>query len=145
MAKNLIPEIIQMLGVAIGEEFKIKDKHGEFVSDKTYKFSENALMYFHQEDDNIYRIVSRTTLCSLLNGNYEIVKLPWKPKVGEKYYSFGGKFIGDSSIWIIVDVIWDGLAYDVDMLDKGWVFRTKEEAKAALPAVAAELGVEYEL
>lgn len=144
MAKNLIPQIAQMLGVAIGEEFKIKDKHGEFVSDKTYKFSENDLMYFHQ-DDNIYRIVSRTTLCSLLNSNYKVVKLPWKPKAGEQYYSFGGRLIGDPSIWIVIEAAWQGLAYDVAMFDKGWVYRTKEEAESALPRVAAEMGVEYEL
>lgn len=141
MAKNLIPEIIQMLGVAIGEEFKIKDKHGEFVSDKTYKFSENALMYFHQEDDNIYRIVSRTTLCSLLNGNYEIVKLPWKPKKGETYFTFdriGNKW-STNSYW------WGDFPDEYALLDKGWVFRTEKEAEAALPAVAKEIGVEYEI
>lgn len=31
------------------------------------------------------------------------------------------------------------------LLDKGWVFHTKEEDKAALPAVAKEMGVEYEI
>lgn len=141
MAKNLIPEIIQMLGVAIGEEFKIKDKHGEFVSDKTYKFSENALMYFHQEDDNIYRIVSRTTLCSLLNGNYEIVKLPWKPKKGETYFTsdrIGNKW-STNSYW------WGDFPDEYALLDKGWVFRTKAEAEAALPAVAKGMSVEYEI
>lgn len=140
MAKNLIPEIAKLLGVEVGEEFKIKDKHGEFVSDKTYKFSENALMYFHQ-DDNIYRIVSRTTLCSLLNGNYEVVKLPWKPKEGEIYYSFGticGK-------WVVCSDMWAGAPCDYALLDKGWVYSTKEEATAALPAVAKEMGVEYKL
>ena len=72
-------------------------------------------------------------------------KLPWKPKAGEQYYSFGGRFFGDPTVWIVVDVIWQGLAYDVAMFDKGWVYRTKEEAESALPRVAAEMGVEYEL
>lgn len=141
MAKNLIPEICKMLGVELGEEFKIKDKHGEFVSDKTYKFSENALMYFHQEDDNIYRIVSRTTLCSLLNGNYEIIKLPWKPKKGETYYTFellNGK-------WIVHLLWWTDSPNGYALLDKGWVYRTEAEAQDALPKVAAEMGVDYEL
>lgn len=31
------------------------------------------------------------------------------------------------------------------LLDKGWVYRTKEEAEAALPKVATEIGVKYEL
>ena len=59
--------------------------------------------------------------------------------------AFGGRFLGDPTVWIVIDVIWQGLAYDVAMFDKGWVYRTEEEAKAALPAVAAEMGVEYEL
>lgn len=81
----------------------------------------------------------------MLKGKMEIVKLPWKPKAGEQYYSFGGRLIGDPTVWIVVDVIWQGLAYDVAMFDKGWVFRTKEEAEDALPKVAAEMGVDYEL
>ena len=81
----------------------------------------------------------------LCNGDAEIIKLPWKPKAGEQYYSFGGRFLGDPTVWIVVDVIWQGLAYDVAMFDKGWVFRTRKEAEAALPKVAAEMGVEYEL
>lgn len=141
MAKNLIPEIAYMLGVEIWEEFKIKDKHGEFVSDKTYKFSENALMYFHQEDDNIYRIVSRTTLCSLLNGNYGIVKLPWKPKKGEYYYTF--ELLGDK--WVVRSLHWGGFPNEYGLLEKGWVYRTCAEAQSALPAVAKEMGVDYEL
>lgn len=82
---------------------------------------------------------------ALLNGTDEIVKLPWKPKAGEQYYSFGSRYIGDPSIWIIVDAIWNGVAYDVAMFDKGWVYRTRAEAEAALPKVASEIGVEYEL
>ena len=120
MSKNLIPEIAEMLGVELGEEFKIEGSELR---------RENCLAHF----------------LWLINGEEEIVKLPWKPKFGEKYYSFGGRYIGDPSIWIVVDVIWNGLAYDVAMLDKGWVYRTREEAEAALPKVAAELGVDYEL
>ena len=38
MVKNLIPEIARMLGVEIGEEFKV-----EGVADKTYKFIINKI------------------------------------------------------------------------------------------------------
>lgn len=148
MAKNLIPQIAKMLGVAIGEEFKIKDTNmGEFVSDKTYKFSENALVYFHQ-DDNIYRIVSRMTLLSLLNGNYEVVKIPWKPKMNERYWSFMVRrnyAAPDKIEWSPAISIWTEHPTDLALLDKGWVYRTCAEAEAALPAVAKELGVEYKL
>lgn len=140
MAKNLIPEIAKMLGVEIGEEFEIKDRHGELISDKTYKFGKNTLLYCYQDDDICYT-ASRTTLQSLLNSKYEIVKLPWKPKKGETYYTFellGGK-------WIVHLLWWTGSPNGYALLEKGWVYRTQKEAEAALPAVAAELGVEYKL
>lgn len=139
MSKNLIPEIAKMLGVELGEEFKIKGYDG-----LTYKLTDNGLE-LTTVDGQKTKWFDHGALNSLLKGKMEIVKLPWKPKAGEQYYSFGGRLIGDPTVWIVVDVIWQGLAYDVAMFDKGWVYRTPEEAKAALPAVAAEMGVDYEL
>lgn len=140
---NLIPEIAKMLSVELGEEFKVRSIFGGSPNNKIYHFGTKELFYTHEKNQN--KIKDEYTLTELINGDCEIIKLPWKPKVGEKYYSFGSRFIGDPSIWIVVDVIWDGLAYDIAMYDKGWVYRTQEEAKAALPKVAAGLGVEYEL
>ena len=134
MAKNLIPEIAQMLGVELNEEFKIKE-YGE----RIYRFTNSGLIY-----DNGVRNLSITTnmaLSGLLSGDLEIVKLPWKPKKGETYYTFellGGK-------WIVHLLWWTGSPNGYALLEKGWVYRTQEEAEAALPKVAAELGVEYKL
>lgn len=138
MSKNLIPEICKLLGVELGEEFKIKDDPDGFVSNETYKFSENALLYQNVSD---YCLASDFTLRSLLTGDVEIIKLPWKPKAGEDYYSFC-RFRGQWCVW---QQQWSNHPVDLAMLTKGWVYRTREEAKAALPAVAEELGVEYEL
>ena len=139
MSKNLIPEIAEMLGVELGEEFKIEGR--EYI----FHFVDNGLVACRTDGSELRRENCLAHFLWLINGEEEIVKLPWKPKFGEKYYSFGGRYIGDPSIWIVVDVIWNGLAYDVAMLDIGWVYRTREEAEAALPKVAAELGVDYEL
>lgn len=142
MSKNLIFEIAQMLGVTIGEEFKIKDKQDNFVSDKTYKFSENALMYFYQEDGDICRIVAGSqTLCSLLNGNFEVVKLPWHLKKGEEYYTF----TGTSEKWIVWKQRWTNHPIDYALLAKGWVYPSKKEAEFALSKVAKEYDVDYEI
>lgn len=140
MAKNLIPGIAKILGVEIGEEFKVKGDDGY-----TYRFTSDELKLTYGNDIEMSIIATNKALVALLKGEDEIIKLPWKPKAGEQYYSFGGRFFGDPTVWIVVDVIWQGLAYDVAMFDKGWVYRTKEEAKAALPAVASEMEVEYEL
>ena len=138
MSKNLIPEIAHMLGVEIGEEFKI-----ETFDYVTYRFDNDGLKATLDKKPEAKQETANAELCGLLSGQY--VKLPWKPKAGEQYYSFGGRFLGDPTVWIVVDVIWQGLAYDVAMFEKGWVYRTQEEAYAALPAVAKEMGVEYEL
>lgn len=142
MAKNLIPEIAKMLGVEIGEEFKVKGY------ELTYMITDNkGLMATNDSPETGWKPANAANalFVALLNGTDEIVKLPWKPKAGEQYYSFGSRYIGDPSIWIIVDAIWNGVAYDVAMFDKGWVYRTRAEAEAALPAVAKEMGVDYEL
>jgi hypothetical protein len=38
---------------------------------------------------------------------------------------------------------WDAHPYERALFDKGWVYRTYDEAETALPAVAKEMGVEY--
>lgn len=138
MAKNLIPQIAEMLGLRLGEEFQLKrvgngrDIKGEFY------FNENKL-WFEDEAGEIY--IGDTFLSSVLCGELEIVKLPWKPKKGEGYYTF------DTSAgkWMIWQQCWTDHPVDLALFDKKWIFRTKEEAEAALPKVAKEMGVEYEL
>lgn len=136
MAKNLIPAIIQMLGVEIGENFKVKGD-----DELTYRFDSDGLKITHYSGIEIAEISANVAFVNLVNGKDEIVKMPWNPKKGETYYTFellGGK-------WIVRLLWWAGTPNGYALLDKGWVFRTKEEAEDALPAVAAEMGVEYEL
>lgn len=136
MAKNLIPEIAKWLGVEIGEEFKIKGYDG-----LVYQFVDYGLKLSFQNDIGITAIPTNVALVNLLNGNDEIIKLPWKPTMYEEYWTFGklGKNL------IVGTYEWKELPYEILLFDKGWVYRTRAEAAAALPKVAAELGVEWEL
>lgn len=130
MAKNLIPEIARMLGVEICEEFKIEGNA------RTYFFDLDGL----HSGDHVAKDEDNATLCDILCGDAEIVKMPWKPKMFETYRSFDivyGKLV-------VCYLKWTGLPYQYALLDKGWVYRTKEEAQAALPAVAKEIGMKYE-
>lgn len=132
MSKNLIPEICKMLGVEIGEKFKIKgDGH-------TYSIKLDGLHsdQYAMEDDY-------ATLLDLLCGEAEIVKMPWKPKEEEHYYTFTSTY--KYTKWKIGLKCWHTEPQNLAFLKAGWVFRTRQEAEAALPAVAAEMGVEYEL
>lgn len=136
MSKNLIPEIARMLGVEIGEEFKV-----EGVADKTYKFIIDELIVCGEKNANHGYVSANMMLVSLAKGNANLIKLPWKPKKGDAYYTFE-IFRGK---WVVRSLWWTGAPCNYALLDKGWVFRTKEEAEAALPKVAAEMGVDYEL
>ena len=135
MAKNLIPDIAKMLGVELNEEFKV-DKYDEL----TFKFAENMLMA-RADFKGAKWGITYVVLSELLGGDAEIVKLPWKPKMYEKYWTFDK--LGQK--WIAVCSSWEKCPYEILLFDKGWVFHTKEEAQAALPKVAKEMGVEYEL
>ena len=136
MSKNLIPEIAKMLGVELGEEFEIKGCKG-----LVYKFVDDELIVNSTDDKGCSGLTANMTLVSLLKGKREIVKLPWKLKKGDVYFTFellGGK-------WVVRSFWWGGFPNEYALLDKGWIYRTCEEAQAALPAVAKEIGVEYKL
>ena len=136
MAKNLIPEIAQMLGVEIGEDFKIKG-----YNEQTYRFDADGLKVIYSCLMKKRLTFANVMLSSLLAGKVEIVKLPWKPKKDDVYFTF--TIMGDK--WGTHSYLWGGFPDEYALLDKGWIYRTCEEAQAALPKVAKEMGVEYKL
>lgn len=135
MTKNLIPGITKMLGVELGEEFKV-DKYDEM----TFKFAENMLVA-RADFKGAKWGITYVVLSELLGGEVGVIKLPWKPKEGESFYSFYIMY----GKWVVSHYIWFGSPINYALLDKGWIFRTCKEAQAALPSVAKELGVEYKL
>lgn len=137
MAKNLIPEIAKMLGVEIGEEFKVKGD-----DETTYIFTDDGLKLTYDGGIGIVEISSDAAFAALVNGKDEIIKLPWKPKFGDRYF---GVFEFNGKLQICRYDIWRGTIAEEAQYRCGWVYRTREEAEAALPAVATEMGVKYEL
>ena len=134
MGKNLVPQTAKMLGVAVGEKFKVDLNRWS----GTYLFGEDGLVGLNLMD---YWVPCPELFTLLINGKAKIIKLPWKPKKGETYYTFellNGK-------WVVRSFWWGGYPNDYALLDKGWVYRSQAEAEAALPKVATEMGVDYEL
>lgn len=127
MAKNLMPNVCTMLGLELGEKFKIKGDVG------TYEFGLEGLWGDYGTDAE--------ALEAILCGSAEIAKLPWKPKKGDAYFTF--VLMGDK--WGVGSLHWGGFPNEYGLLEKGWVYRTCAEAQSALPAVAKEIGAEYEL
>lgn len=143
MTKNLLPEIAQMLGVELGEKFKVKGHYK-----LTYQFDYNGLRVTYDDGRKMFgTIATDALLIALLRGESKIVKLPWKPKEDEVFYTFllDFKDDGDGYVWKAAECFWDDSPVDFALLKAGWVFRTCAEAKAALPNVAKELGVDYKL
>lgn len=68
---NCMEDIAKMLGVELGEEFKVTDD--EFW---IYRLTQNGMQYRNKSGWH-----SETVIFSrLLSGRTEIIKLPWKPK-----------------------------------------------------------------
>lgn len=133
MSKNLIPEIAQMLGVELGEEFKI-DTSG----DDIFQITESGV-WMRKGIDKGEWVEKPFEFVMLCNGDAEIIRLPWKSKMYEEYWTFGK--LGKQ--WTVGTLSWKELPYEILLLGKGWVYRTRAEAKTALPAVAKEMGVEF--
>lgn len=133
MSKNLFPQIAQMLGVEIGEDFKIKG-----YIEPIYRFDADGLKVIYGCLMKKRLTIANAMLSSLLAGKVEIVKLPWKPKNGEEYYTFSlsaGK-------WIVCRQCWTNHPIDLALLDKGWIYHSNKGAEDALPKVASEFGGE---
>lgn len=122
MAKNYMADVAKMLGVELGQEFKIKDDH------YIYKLIEDGLV---QESDGNQWLTTAIFL-KLLRGNVEIVKVPWQPKVGDVYYRPRDYHTAFSEA---VTDFWRDTVNDFALKEAGMIFRTKEECEAALPAL----------
>ena len=132
MRNNVMSEVAGLLGLLIDEEF--------MVDEKIYMIDEDGLWI---KENNQRR--TSNDLENLLTGRKEFVKLPWKPKKGEYYYTFVLMVVLMGDKWVVRSSRWGGLPNEYALLDKGWVYRSQAEAEAALPKVAKEMGVEYKI
>lgn len=137
MAKNLIPQIAQMLGVELGEEFKVKGYDDS--NTRNYKFTAQGLRIKLVADPEATEFNALAALNSLLVGDIEIIKLHYRPDYRQMYWTFGLK----DGIWVVVPREWEDYPAEYLLFKAGWVYRTRAEAETALPAVAKEMGVEF--
>ena len=120
MAKNYMQDVARMLGVELEEEFNIKD------SRVFYKIANKGLYY---KFNTTWYPSSNDLFVKLIMGKVEIIKLPWEPKYGDKYYYPESNFTRVS--WYK----WAHDSVDFALKEMGMAFRTKEECEAALPAL----------
>ena len=126
MSKNLIPEIINLLGVELEEAFKIRRPDYEVCENGIYAFFEGeGLMKKNEQGE--FDSNSSIEFEDLCLGNYEVVKLPWEPKVGDKYYAIAST--NNKKPYISL-YIWRGFVVDYTLWKLEMIYRTEEEARA---------------
>ena len=124
---NYMNQIAQMLGVELEEEFYLED-----ITDGGYYITyDNDKVVFKLSNSGILRKdkcmvggwidVTHHYLPELFTGRYTIVKKPWKPSYGLRYYYVLPNKTVDYTIFYST-CYWDMMAYTV-----GNCFRTKEE------------------
>ena len=129
MSKNLMPEVAKLLGVEIGEKFRLRFSENEHCNPEVYYFTENSfdkVPDYENTDERGEAIIDNDDLWAimlLLGGEAEIVKLPWEPKEGERYFypSISAKRV-DCTNWICC-------SFDYAMKALGMVYKTLEEAQ----------------
>lgn len=85
MSKNLMTEICKNLNIELGEEFKV-----DIYGDRIFRITESGVWEKKSGDDDYIWEEQLVVLRELLIGDIQIVKLPWKPKRREKYWTFDG-------------------------------------------------------
>ena len=132
MMANHMTEVAQMLGVEIGEVFKITDDtYG--IRQSYYRLTEENGCEI-SDDNTSWVTVSAEVLKWLIMGDVRISKLPWKPHNGEFYFSPSPtrKSLRECLAWV-------GGENDNYRLNRGFVFRTPDEAVAVARKMLAAI------
>ena len=138
MSKNYMAEVAKLLGVELGESFKItSDTQGDYPGDyqNYYRFTENNC--FETSFDGVkWETATVIILRVILMGGARIIKLPWKPREGEKYYVPRIAIRPyDRHYWYY----WDNSGVDIKRYDMGLVCKTPEEAIALTEKMLEEI------
>ena len=124
---NYMKQIAQMLGVELDEEFYLEDvtDGGYYITydnDKVvFKLSNTGMLKKDKYTVSGWIDLTHNYLPELFTGRYTIVKKPWKPSRGLRYYYVTPIKTLDHTVFDSSSY-WDVMAYTV-----GNCFRTKEE------------------
>ena len=133
---NYYKKIAEMLGVELGEEFKLKPSCLEKPWNCLYRFSKDGLE--NKYSDLSWVKCEKGAIDNILIGQTEVIKIPWKPEKGEPnwYYSVGLK---EANLTQWEDKLWDLLYWKV-----GNFFKTKEEAETKGKEIIEQIRKEFE-
>lgn len=131
---NYYKKIAEMLGVELGEEFRLKENKTKNILIPIYKITQEEGLMYSVNRNEFDRSVS---LMSIINGSFSVVKLPWKPKKGDRYcyYSTKGQ---------VNYAMWEDLCSELILWKAGNCFKTEEEARTKGKEIMKQIQKEYE-
>lgn len=123
MSKNYMEKVAKMLGLELGETFKVVGGKG---AEQYFKFSEKGIRV---SNDGVHwcKGTVTTVLEDIMTGRVRVATLPWKPKNNEVYY-IPRIHPNDSFMW--TSVTWEGNKEDNKLYQLGLVCKTMEKAIA---------------
>lgn len=122
MAKNLMPEIMKMLGIEYNEKFQLEPYGTEFAKGNLFYFNENNGLLMVYPDG--VACDANGIIYGILCGYYKIVKLPWEPKHCDAYY------VLNVETGRIECYSWGATTFDLAVKSLGIIYRTEAEAEA---------------
>ena len=88
---NYIPKLMEAMGLKEGERFKVKIQGR--ATDVVFWFTDKDLLFDDPDKIAVNGVktsvcghASQQTLANILYGEYEVVKLPWVPRIGQDYW-----------------------------------------------------------
>lgn len=129
---NYYEKVAKMLGVELGEEFKVKwEKGAEFTNSK-YCLTKDG---FNKVGTTWF---VHGILANILSGKAEIVKLPWKPKNGERYWYYSP--LSRKTFYLT----WEDGLDDLLLWKAGNCFKIREEAEIKGKEIMEQIAKEFE-
>ena len=120
MAENKFKAVADLLEIPLDEEFRVSDN-----SDGVYKITEEEGLCFRMNSGTNWVTHCGGMLDNLLRGSRTIIRLPYRPKKGDLFWTY--RF----TEWVVSSSDWIGDPWDYALLGAGMIFRTQEEALAA--------------
>lgn len=134
---NYWKQFAELLGLELNESFRLVKPNREKLYNVLYKITEDGLYYKVANTDGWYDEPS-VTLDYILNGDYSVVKLPWKPKKGDIYWHYSGVSKEENA------AKWGGKFIDLLLWKCGDCFKTAEEAKTKGKEIMEQIQKEFE-
>lgn len=118
MNKNYMTEVAKLIDLELEETFRIEGDPDHLI----YKISDKGVLLYNKEEDFWEELPHMLML--ILTGKEKVIKLPWKPTKGERYYEPSL----NCPSGLVCFTCWSGNEYDEYRYENGLVFKTHEEA-----------------